>query len=155
MGGNVSKKTQEDTFMAWTIYGFGCSRFCNKAVFVPGAPRSTCCGTSCGANHSFATPGTHQADLLGELENDLPAAAAQAKPHLSWPSHVLFTQMDRTADKAAQVLNTGWCRTWNYECLHAAGLHCVASREVFGFGRSRVTHLVIRVVPHDKMTSDM
>ena len=153
MGGNVSKQTQQETVAAWTLYGFGCSRCCNKAVFVAGAPRGTFCGTSCGRDGSFPPLPTEQAKLLSDLENDLVTAANQALPHLSWVSHVLFSQLDRTAEKAANALNNhqeGWCHEWNQKCLHAAGLHCVASSEIHGFGRSRTTSLVIRIVPRSK-----
>jgi len=74
-------------------------------------------------------------------------AAQEAEPHLSWWSHVVFSQFDATANKAAAALNQpgGWCYGWNENKLHDAGLHCTAASEVYGFGRSRVTYLVIRI----------
>ena len=159
----MSKETQEGTVMAYTMYGFGCGRFCAPPTFVAGAPKDSFCGTvGCRGFTDFPpiADDNPQAKVLTALQNDLDAAAAQALPHLSWWSHILCTQFDHTAERAARVLNNnnnngddnnerGWCQRWNEDSLHAVGLHCVASRDVCGFGRSRVTHLVLRIFPYD------
>jgi hypothetical protein len=86
-----------------------------------------------------------KAKALVALEQDLTAATEEAMEHVNTCSYVWCAQMDSTAAVAARALNDGWCRQWNETRLQEAGLRCQAESEVFGFGRSRVTYLVIRV----------
>ena len=145
MGGNVSKETQTDTVAAYTYYGFGCTRCCfPKRHFVAGAPKEDGCGTSC-TSLTFAPPAASHAEALARLEDQLDKAARTASDYISWTSHVFFSQCDATAKRAAEALNDEWCSVQNETILHPAGLDCRANGEVFGFGRSRVTYLVIRV----------
>lgn len=143
MGGKVSKTTEASTLAAYTYRGFGCGRCCNKNEFLEGAPTATSCGTTCGAVH-FEFPAEHSKILL-EFQADLPAAAQVAQEHITWLSYILFSQFNGTVKVAAEALNGGWCSHWNNQRLHAAGLRCEAASEVYGFGRSRATYLVIRV----------
>lgn len=143
MGGNVSKLTEDKTIAAYTFYGFGC-RCCNQPHFDHGAPRNRCCGTS-GGSFSFDPPSdAAQVKVLTAMEKDLDEATVEAIEYVNNCSYVWCAQIDVTAGEAAQALNQGWCQKWNQE-LGPAGLQCQASSEVFGFGRSRVTYLVVRV----------
>lgn len=144
----MSKDDESATISAYTLYGFsGQGRCCAKPEFIPGAPKNTCCGTTCG---SIQFPERYSdkevAAVLQEFENDLPAAAEQAMEDITWCSHVCCTNVDRTANRAAQTLNHGWCEEWNNR-LVSVGLRCHAASEVFGFGRSRATYFVIRISP--------
>mmetsp|Transcript_14102 Transcript_14102/g.25546 ORF Transcript_14102/g.25546 Transcript_14102/m.25546 type:complete len:129 (-) Transcript_14102:920-1306(-) len=83
--------------------------------------------------------------VLGDFEDGLEEAALIAQEYTTWLSHMFCSQFDGTAAEAAKALNDGWCKTWNERELSNVGLKCSAASEVFGFGRSRVTCLVIRV----------
>mmetsp|Transcript_20471 Transcript_20471/g.58201 ORF Transcript_20471/g.58201 Transcript_20471/m.58201 type:complete len:150 (+) Transcript_20471:71-520(+) len=148
MGGNVSKNTEISTIEAFTLYGFGCSRCSSKAEFREGAPANSGCGTSCSSVHF--DPAERYRQVLQEMEDDLPQAAIQAMEEINWTNHVLCSGTDCTASRAARRLNEDWCDEWNGTRLRHVGLHCSAASEVFGFGRSRVTYLVIRVFPLPK-----
>lgn len=138
MGGNVSRTTEDCTVAAYTLYGFGCSRGKNPPTFLPGAPRNTCCGTSMGAIYFDQT--------FPEVEQGLSEAADLAMQHVTWCSHICCAGVDMTSESAAQVINQEWCPRYN-EMLEKRNLRIHAAREVFGFGRSRVTYLVIRILP--------
>lgn len=144
MGGNVSKETELETVSAYTLYGFGCSRCCAPPRFVHGAPRNDCCGTSCTSVSTFDPPQQYT-QALGDLEDSLDEAALIAQEYTTWLSHVFCSQIDGTAAQAAKALDDEWCKSWNEGELSTAGLKCDAASEVFGYGRSRVTYLVIRV----------
>jgi hypothetical protein len=109
------------------------------------APRKTadCCGTSC-TNVTFDPPQPYL-QVLGDFEDGLEESALIAQEYTTWLSHMFCSQFDGTAAEAAKALNDGWCKTWNERELSNVGLKCSAASEVFGFGRSRVTCLVIRV----------
>ena len=145
MGSNVSKETELETISAYTFYGIGLTRCCTHGPhFLPGAPQNDSCGTSC-TTVRFDPPQEYL-KALGELEKDLEEAAEIAREHVKYCSHVICPQMDSTAGRAAEALNESWCRDWNKKPIfQEAGLKCNAESEVFGFGRSRVTYLVIRV----------
>eukprot|EP00045_Choanoeca_perplexa_P018554 m.293084 g.293084 ORF g.293084 m.293084 type:complete len:142 (-) comp18371_c0_seq1:33-458(-) len=134
------------TVAAYTLYGFGSSRCCASQDFVPGHPATGCCGTACGSQHyeddSSFTP--HR----NAFEADLERAAQIASQDISWCCHVFCSGVDTTAKPAAQRLNQSWCPEWS-EKLRKVNLKVVAAREVYGFGRSRLTALVIRVIRND------
>lgn len=150
MGGNVSKETEQNSVAAFTYRGFGCARCCSLSEFFEGAPTNTCCGTSCGSVHFELPIPTQDKNLWQDFQADLPAAAEMAQEHISTWSYIFCTQFDTTSARAAQILNQSWCAKWNENRLHTAGYHCAASSEVYGFGRSRVTYLVIRIVAYHK-----
>jgi hypothetical protein len=81
-----------------------------------------------------------------ELEEDLGRAAEEAMTDISWCSHIFFSGCDSTAEAAAKRLNSSWCDGWNRGRLAGTGLQVRAVREVYGFGRSRATFLLIRVL---------
>eukprot|EP00052_Salpingoeca_macrocollata_P015094 m.119678 g.119678 ORF g.119678 m.119678 type:complete len:155 (-) comp19554_c0_seq2:68-532(-) len=143
MGNGVSSAVQESTVAAYTFQGTGCVlRCCAEPAFRAGAPRDTCCGTSCGTmtfepEKRFIAP-------LQELEGGLAEAAAIARQDIDC-CYAWCAQCDTSAEEAAQQLNASWCPKKN-SVLAAHGLSCVASSEVYGFGRSQVTYLVIRVL---------
>mmetsp|Transcript_12428 Transcript_12428/g.34491 ORF Transcript_12428/g.34491 Transcript_12428/m.34491 type:complete len:151 (+) Transcript_12428:156-608(+) len=145
MGGNASKEDVSGTIAAYTLYGFGCSRCSNPPVFLSGSPGNTCCGTSC-VRIEFDPP--TEAELqtaLAEFETHLDEAAEMAMETITWCSHVVCSGVDGTAQPAAEKLNRDWCATENANVLTPVGLRCSAHREVYGFGRSRVKYLVLRV----------
>mmetsp|Transcript_11594 Transcript_11594/g.28566 ORF Transcript_11594/g.28566 Transcript_11594/m.28566 type:complete len:171 (+) Transcript_11594:177-689(+) len=153
MGGNVSKKTETGTVMAYTLHGFGCigcKRCCNKAEFMPGAPTEGCCGTS---SYIQFDPPMGLSSLLAEFEESLPDAEEIAREHISYCSHIICSQFDSTAGKAAMAIDTSWCTRWN-ERMRQEGLRCQARSEVFGFGRTRTTFLVIRIIRADRLGDD-
>jgi hypothetical protein len=144
MGGNASIETQDNTVMAYTLYGFGCcnvGRCCHNSEFFAGAPRELCCGVS--GQQEFTPPLAIQ-PILEELETGLEEAANISMNHVTWCSHICCSGFDSTGSAAARALNADWCRRWNIR-LNKHGLQIHASSEVFGFGRSRATFLVLRV----------
>jgi hypothetical protein len=104
-------------------------------------------GTSC-TNVTFDPPQQYL-QVLGDFEDGLEETALMAQEYTctTWLSHAFCSQFDGTAAEAAKALNDGWCKTWNEggHGLSNVGLKCSAASEVFGFGRSRVACLVIRV----------
>mmetsp|Transcript_26177 Transcript_26177/g.31675 ORF Transcript_26177/g.31675 Transcript_26177/m.31675 type:complete len:156 (+) Transcript_26177:47-514(+) len=143
MGGNTSKEQTSGTIAAYTFYGFGC-RCKNEPTFVPGSPQNDCCGTS-GTRVTFDdVPTQYESSIKNNLESHLDDAVDIAMESITWCSYVCLSQIDKTSETAANALNERWCSARN-EVLRGAGLKCEARREVYGFGRSRVTYLVIRV----------
>lgn len=138
--GTTSSSLPYDTIVAFTLYGFGCTRCGNEARFYAGAPRGTFCGTSCG-QVQFET----DSPLLKQISQDLNTAADEAMEEIHPGSYLWCSQCDASAGRAAKVLNDGWCQRWN-EQLQTEGMRCFAASEVYGFGRSRATYLVIRIV---------
>eukprot|EP00466_Bigelowiella_natans_P004923 jgi/Bigna1/143286/aug1.77_g17994 len=146
MGGNVSSLIQEKTVVAYTLYGSGCKRCCsNDCEFYLGAPKEGCCGVA-----SYTTNFSSQAPLaamevLQDFERDLMQPAQIASEHVTYCSHILMGQCDSTAERAARAIEEDWCPAWN-ERFQEENLVCQVRAEVFGFGRSRATFLVIRVL---------
>lgn len=150
MGGNISKEDVEGTVAAYTLYGFAMNRCCNPPVFLDGAPGNSCCGTSCAMIENVAPNDPAVQKALTEFESHLDEAADLAKEAgVTWCSHVFCSGVDTTAEKAAKKLNEEWCPKETNTTLSPAGLSCSARREVYGFGRTRVTYLVIRVYPRN------
>ena len=148
MGGNVSRETESNTIAAYTYYGFGC-RCCNSANFVSGSPKNDPCGTSCSrVELPLPTSKEHQ-QALKQLETLLIEADDIPKENIDSCSYTYCAGVDMTSERAANALNDGWCQTQNSQVLNPVGLSCSDAREVFGFGRSRVSYVVIRVVDLD------
>merc|ERR1712137_466917 len=82
---------------------------------------------------------------IAELEDQLDEAETIAMECVTFFSHVICAGIDMTSAAAAKKLNSTWCAELNRGALNEAGLRCLARREVYGFGRSRVAYLVIRV----------
>mmetsp|Transcript_45938 Transcript_45938/g.143764 ORF Transcript_45938/g.143764 Transcript_45938/m.143764 type:complete len:146 (-) Transcript_45938:294-731(-) len=143
MGGSHSAEAATSSVAAYTLYGFGCGRCSSPCVFVPGAPKDDCCGTTC-SHVEFEKP-ISLGDALEELEADLDEAAAIAEKHTTWCSQVFCSGVDTTAGGVARALNDEWCANWN-EKFEPLGYKVRAFREVYGFGRSRVTFVVLRVM---------
>jgi hypothetical protein len=147
MGSNVSKADTDGTIAAYTLYDKGCMKRCfSDPVFHQGSPQNDCCGTSCSRIYFDPPADQEKQRALEVLEMNLEEAANIAMESITWGSHICFTGMDMTAEQAAKDLNEGWCINQN-DLLRNAGMSCQARREVYGFGRSRVTYLVIRVFP--------
>jgi hypothetical protein len=144
MGGNVSRVEETSTVIAYTLYGFGCRCTSTSEGFVRGAPRDGGCGTVACSGHEF-TPPMRFAEVLAAFEADLPRATAVAETSIDKCTHLWCAQCDTSADSVAAALNSGFCRDWNQGGLGREGLQCEARSEIFGFGRSRVTYVVIRI----------
>jgi len=144
MGSNVSSADTDGTLAAYTLYGFGC-RCANEAIFVAGHPQNDCCGTSC-TRVELPPPSSaeHQKAILA-LEERLEDAQSIAMESITYWSYVICAGADTTSETAAAQLNSTWCHEMNQGILQTAGLRCQARREVYGFGRSRVAYLVLRV----------
>ncbi len=148
MGSNVSKEDIEGTVVAYTLYGFGCSRCSNPPEFYTGSPQQDCCGTSCTRVDFDPPQEPTKQKALDELESHLDDAVEIAMKDITWSSHIFCSGFDDTAERASIRLNAtgGWCEEQN-EKLATAGLVCEARMERYGHGRSRVTYLVLRVFP--------
>lgn len=134
-----------ETIAAYTLYGFGC-RCANDAIFVAGHPQNYCCGTVSPKPVELPAPESkaHQ-KAIAELEDQLDEAQTIAMESITYFSYVICAGIDMTSATAAKKLNSTWCAELNRGVLNEAGLRCLARREVYGFGRTRVAHLVIRV----------
>ena len=133
-----------DTIAAYTLYGFGC-RCANDATFVSGHPQNDCCGTSCTRVELPAPESKAHQKAIAELEDQLDEAQNIAMESITYFSYVICAGIDMTSETAAKKLNSTWCAEMNDGILKDASLRCQAKREVYGFGRSRVAYLVIRV----------
>ncbi|EDQ88753.1 uncharacterized protein MONBRDRAFT_37353, partial [Monosiga brevicollis MX1] len=158
MGGTESTPEHQDhdrrTVAAYTLYGFGCTRCCASPAFVTGAPAPSFCGASCGSKQFDGGEGDGDGGggslLYGpfrqDLEADLERAAEIARNDITWCSHIFCSGCDSTAKAAARRLNESWCAEWNRGRLTGSGLQVQAVEEVYGFGRSRATFLLLRVM---------
>eukprot|EP00730_Choanoeca_flexa_P013755 TRINITY_DN5666_c0_g1_i1.p2 TRINITY_DN5666_c0_g1~~TRINITY_DN5666_c0_g1_i1.p2 ORF type:complete len:139 (+),score=28.50 TRINITY_DN5666_c0_g1_i1:332-748(+) len=129
------------TVAAYTLYGFGMGRCCASQEFVPGAPAPSGCGTACSSEQFDGADFAQRS----KFEADLDRAAQMASENISWCCHIFCSGVDNTARPAAKRLNESFCPEWSKK-LSSDQLKVVAAREVYGFGRSRMTTLVIRVV---------
>ena len=89
---------------------------------------------------------TEHQKALQELEDRLGDAEDIAREVTTYCSYVICAGIDMTSSEAAKKLNATWCKEINEQILNEVGLNARAGREVYGFGRSRVAYLVIRVV---------
>ena len=133
-----------DAIAAYTFYGFQC-RCANSPTFVSGHPQNDCCGTSCTRVTLPEPASTEHQKALQELEDRLGDAEDIAREVTTYCSYVICAGIDMTSAEAAKKLNATWCKEINEQILNEAGLNARAGREVYGFGRSRVAYLVIRV----------
>lgn len=136
---------RERTVGAYTFRGFGCARWCAGAAFQAGAPAPSVCGATCGSEQ-FEDGAIVYGPFRDELEADLGAAAEIATNETTWCSYIACSGCDSTAEAAARRLNESWCSKWNQGRLAGSGVQVQATSEVYGFGRSRATFLVLRVL---------
>ena len=140
----MSYDAAAETIAAYTFYGFKC-RCANSPTFVSGHPQNDCCGTSCTRVTLPEPASTEYQKALQILEDRLSEAGDIAREATTYCSYVICAGIDMTSAEAAKKLNATWCKEVNEQVLNEVGLNARAEREVYGFGRSRVAYLVIRV----------